>query len=85
MVGLTAGQDRTPVLDDPSAAAYAVLCRSLDEFREQQMPLQPAQPTAGAAGGSLEQRWWLPHVVLLCCQLAFAVMHVSSHAVRSSG
>ncbi len=48
------------------------------------MPLQPASPAAAAAPklSSLEQRWWLPHVVLLCCQLAFAVMHVSSHAVR---
>lgn len=26
-----------------------------------------------------EARWWLPHVVLLCCQCAFAVMHISSH------
>lgn len=60
-------------------------CCSLDEFQDQQMPLQPAQQAtanAAAGGGSLEQRWWLPHVVLLCCQVAFAVMHISSHAVR---
>ena len=24
-------------------------------------------------------RRWLPHVVLICCQCAFAVMHISSH------
>jgi len=67
-----------------SAVADVGCCRSLDEFRDQQMPLQPASPAPAAAPklSSLEQRWWLPHVVLLCCQLAFAVMHVSSHAVR---
>ena len=42
------------------------------------MRLQPAQQAAASSG--LEQKWWLPHVVLLCCQLAFAVMHISSHA-----
>ncbi len=42
------------------------------------MSLQPAQQAAAPSG--LEQKWWLPHVVLLCCQLAFAVMHISSHA-----
>ena len=62
------------------------LCCSLEDSGEQQMLVQPAQQEAAAAKGSgLEQRWWLPHVVLLCCQLAFAVMHVSSHAVRTSG
>lgn len=32
-----------------------------------------------AAAEEVEHRWWLPHVVLLCCQCAFAVMHISSH------
>ena len=46
--------------------------------RGQESETEDTPPDKAAAEGA-EHTWWLPHLVLFCCQCTFAVMHITSH------
>lgn len=55
--------------DDPTQSEHTKL-DAMPTWQQSEVTVSPTED---------KPRPWLPHVVLICCQCAFAVMHISSH------